>query len=119
MCIITSRAGSVSIMGLGLVLVGLMAAALIVAGGQLWMSQQALQDALGNAALVMEQAHQTSAAELVQLVEDNDPQASSVTVLFCQETATGTLDATVSAPVTLTFWAPWMGIKPLQVQAQV
>lgn len=117
--IITSRAGNVSIMGLGLTLVGLAATALIASGGQIWLAHQSLQDALDNAVATMDARHQTSPAVLASLIRADDPGARAVSVVSIGTNGQGGISATVSQAISLWFWASWMGAEPVRIEAQL
>ena len=115
MSTITSRCGSVTLMGLGLTLIGLAAAGLLVGAGQVWLQHGTLQDALDNAVIAMQASHRTSAATLQTLVEENSG-LSPVKVLN-YGVQSGVIHATVGTPVHLWVWAPWMGSEPARVIA--
>lgn len=106
-------------MGLGLTLLGLAVAALITTGGQIWLTHQELQDALNNAIIVMESAHQRSTQELAGLIAQDAPSLATVTVTSLTTSGNGEIVASVSTPVNLWFWAVWMGAKPIAVTATV
>lgn len=113
--IITFRCGSVSLMGLGLVLVGLVMAASVTALGQVWAAQQNLQDALDNAVSVMQQQNIHSAAQLISLV-DQDGELSGVQLISFSPQ--GDLwSAAIQAPIHLWFWPTWLGSQPITVDA--
>lgn len=102
-------------MGLGLVLIGLAMAAAVVSVGQLWQDHQNLQDALNNAALVMESTSQQSRTVLATLVQQNGPFPRVTVTSFSVSGAN--IVATVTTPVNPWFWAHWMGANPVQVSA--
>lgn len=115
MSIITSRCGSVTLMGLGLMLVGLATAGLSVGVGQVWLEHARLQDALDNAALVMRASRNASASTLLQLVDANSGLNTVRLVAFSDHN--DALKASISAPARLWFWATWMGSSPDQITA--
>lgn len=115
MSIITSRCGSVSLMGLGLTLVGLVMAGAVTGVGQLWLTHQELQDALNNAAAAMEASHNTQLATMATLIKQDGGFSSVTIVSFTANT--GAVAATASTPAKPWFWPTWMGPTPIRVVA--
>ncbi len=111
----TSQCGSVSLMGLGLVLVGLVMAGAVTALGQVWAAQQNLQDALDNAVSVMQQANLRSTAQLVSLVDQDGGLSGAQLISFTPQGAVWS--AVIQAPVHLWFWPAWLGSQPTMVDA--
>ncbi|PSR20424.1 MAG: hypothetical protein C7B45_14945 [Sulfobacillus acidophilus] len=114
--ITTSRCGSVTLMGLGLSIIGLLMTGFLTSVGQVWISHENLQNALDNAVMAMQAANNSSSTTLASLVEtDGGFQTVTVDSLNSGSTA---LQAVVSTPVNFWFWAQWMGPSPVQVIAQ-
>lgn len=85
----------------------------------MWIAHQSLQDAVDNAVETMDARHQTSPAVLASLVASDDPGAPAITVLAIGKNGQGGVSATVIEPVSLWFWAPWMGTEPVSVEATI
>lgn len=102
-------------MGLGLTIIGVVMAALVVGVGQVWLVHQDLQDALNNAILAMSPGSNASATTLASLVK-KDGSFSKVTVNTF-DVIGSTVNAEVTTPISLWFWAPWMGSVPPTVSA--
>ena len=112
---ITSRCGSVSLMGLGLTIIGVVMAALIVGAGQIWLVHQDLQDALNNAILAMSPGSNATATTLASLVKKDGSFSEVVVNSF--DVVGSSVNAEVTTPIHLWFWAPWMGSVPPTVSA--
>jgi hypothetical protein len=113
--IITSRCGSASLMGLGVAVTGLMAAAVVVAAGELWTTHQSLQDALDNAVWSMQGSSQATRGDLQSLVQVDGGFAWVRVTRF--QRRHGVVKASVAAPVGGALWPRWLGIKRPRVTA--
>ncbi|MCY0897746.1 MAG: hypothetical protein OWU33_02215 [Firmicutes bacterium] len=116
MSTITSRCGSVTVMGLGLAVIGLWVAWLVNVMGQIWWQHQMLESALINAILAMSAAHTVSTTILTNLLDQN-LHGQSVVVESLVTSNGHILSAVVRMPVRIAPWPRWLGPPPLVVIA--
>ena len=118
---ITSRCGNVTIMGLGLLLIGLLFLGAAVGAGQIWEEHQALQDAMINAASVMDANHEVTAGRFISLVQENGGFSTFRLTSFGTQNQGSvlTIQASGMAPLNLWFWPSWMGRAPAMLIASV
>lgn len=114
-CIIISQCGNVTLMGLGLVVIGCLMAGIIVALGQVWMQQSRIQDAVQNAVIEENASGQNISQESFVTVVEENSEASSVEVLEWDATSTTIHSVQIGVPLSLWFWPSWMGGAPKEV----
>jgi hypothetical protein len=103
-------------MGLGLTLTGLIMTGAVVSVGQFWLAQSALADALTSAVVATSQTGQPVSPQTLSRLVDSNAGISGVAIVSLSRTGQGVTVSAV-APVSLWFWAPWMGPTPFQVAA--
>ncbi|MCY0877865.1 MAG: hypothetical protein OWU84_02835 [Firmicutes bacterium] len=118
MSTITSRCGNVTLMGLGIMVIGLWSGLLVYLLGQLWWQHQVLENALVNATTVLAAEGSPTISTLTSLL-DADLHTPNVVVDSLTVSNNHVSSAVVSMPAALTPWPQWLGPPPVAIVARL